>query len=355
MLKTLDHVNVLHVLGHFMSKAADKVYIITELLDGGELLDAVLERGSFSEADARLVFRSVLLGLQYMHDRGVIHRDVKARAQSVLSRPLRAAQALRWLGLAWGGVRFFRCIHFPWLRRAAASSLPPPILRTSRPQLENLLLADKRDLTSVHFVDFGLARAANRGFVSQLEETGDVVVGTPSYAAPEIVLYKQYGPPSDCWSAGVVLYILLSGRAPSPLLPPRTAPLRQHSRPAAPLPQPTTNPPYPTHPTLTCPPYPTPSTRSVHPFDQERNREVLFRRIVHGDFSMTRSEIARVSSEAKDLVQDLLDLDPAYRIDGGWALGVSGGGVGTRPWRGGAGRRRQLRFAFSLCVVGRPA
>lgn len=77
VLRTLDHVNVLHVLGHYMSKTADKVYIITELLDGGELLDAVLERGSFSEADARLVFRSVLQGLLYMHERGVIHRDVK--------------------------------------------------------------------------------------------------------------------------------------------------------------------------------------------------------------------------------------------------------------------------------------
>lgn len=186
MLKTLDHVNVLHVLGHYMSKTADKVYIITELLDGGELLDAVLERGCFSEADARLVFRSVLLGLQYMHDRGVIHRDVKVRR----------AHLTVILATATSHTTRVPC---------SAPSFPP--------QLENLLLADRRDLTSVHFVDFGLARAVARGFVSQLEESGDVVVGTPSYAAPEIVLYKQYGPPSDCWSAGVVLYILLSGCA----------------------------------------------------------------------------------------------------------------------------------------------
>lgn len=35
---------------------------------------------------------------------------------------------------------------------------------------------------------------------------------------------------------------------------------------------------------------------------------------------MTRSEIARVSREAKELIQDLLELDPAYRIDGAGCL-----------------------------------
>lgn len=46
-----------------------QVYLITEVLWGGELLDAVLERGSYSEADARLCFVQLLKGIEYLHRR----------------------------------------------------------------------------------------------------------------------------------------------------------------------------------------------------------------------------------------------------------------------------------------------
>ena len=48
---------------------AGQVYLVTELLLGGELLDAVLERGSYSEADARMCFAQLLSGIDYLHSR----------------------------------------------------------------------------------------------------------------------------------------------------------------------------------------------------------------------------------------------------------------------------------------------
>ena len=44
-----------------------QVYLITELLTGGELLDAVLQRGSYNEADARACFLQLLRGIEYLH------------------------------------------------------------------------------------------------------------------------------------------------------------------------------------------------------------------------------------------------------------------------------------------------
>ena len=48
-----------------------QVYLVTELLLGGELLDAVLERGSYSESDARMCFAQLLSGIQYLHSKSV--------------------------------------------------------------------------------------------------------------------------------------------------------------------------------------------------------------------------------------------------------------------------------------------
>ena len=46
-----------------------QVFLITELLTGGELLDAVLKRGTYNEAEARLCFVQLLKGIAYLHSR----------------------------------------------------------------------------------------------------------------------------------------------------------------------------------------------------------------------------------------------------------------------------------------------
>lgn len=46
---------------------------------GGELFDIIVQKGSYTEKDASNLIKQVLEGVDYMHDRGVVHRDLKVR------------------------------------------------------------------------------------------------------------------------------------------------------------------------------------------------------------------------------------------------------------------------------------
>ncbi|PAN48723.1 hypothetical protein PAHAL_9G401500 [Panicum hallii] len=72
---------------------------------------------------------------------------------------------------------------------------------------ENFLLQDKDDDLSIKVIDFGLSVFFKPG------EVFTEVVGSPYYIAPE-VLQNHYGPEADIWTAGVILYVLLSGVPP---------------------------------------------------------------------------------------------------------------------------------------------
>ncbi|XP_034937370.1 calcium/calmodulin-dependent protein kinase type II alpha chain isoform X5 [Chelonus insularis] len=74
---------------------------------------------------------------------------------------------------------------------------------------ENLLLASKAKGAAVKLADFGLA----------IEVQGDVqawygFAGTPGYLSPEVLKKESYGKPVDIWACGVILYILLVGYPP---------------------------------------------------------------------------------------------------------------------------------------------
>ena len=51
--------------------------MVTELCTGGELFDKIIEKGSFSEEEARQIFKQMMLALNYCHSQGVAHRDLK--------------------------------------------------------------------------------------------------------------------------------------------------------------------------------------------------------------------------------------------------------------------------------------
>ena len=44
---------------------------------GGELFDRIVEKGSYTERDASLLIRQVLEAVDFMHEKGVVHRDLK--------------------------------------------------------------------------------------------------------------------------------------------------------------------------------------------------------------------------------------------------------------------------------------
>ncbi|KAK9276210.1 hypothetical protein L1049_005741 [Liquidambar formosana] len=128
----------------------DYVHLVMELCAGGELFHRLVKHGRFSEFEARVLFRHLMQVVMYCHDNGVVHRDLKP---------------------------------------------------------ENILLATKSSSSPIKLADFGLATYIKSG--QNLHGT----VGSPFYIAPE-VLTGGYNQAADVWSAGVILYILLSGIPP---------------------------------------------------------------------------------------------------------------------------------------------
>ncbi|XP_050387856.1 calcium-dependent protein kinase 26-like isoform X1 [Argentina anserina] len=127
------------------------VHLVMELCAGGELFHQLEKHGQFSESDARVLFRHLIQVVLYCHENGVVHRDLKP---------------------------------------------------------ENVLLATKASSSPIKLADFGLAT-----YIKPAGQSLHGLVGSPFYIAPE-VLAGGYNQAADVWSAGVILYILLSGMPP---------------------------------------------------------------------------------------------------------------------------------------------
>ncbi|XP_051209461.1 calcium-dependent protein kinase 26 [Lolium perenne] len=152
------HASVVTIKGAY--EDAQYVHIVMELCEGGELFDRIVHRGYFSERRAAEIARVIVGVVEACHSLGVMHRDLKP---------------------------------------------------------ENFLLKDKDDdngsngggdgSINLKAIDFGLSVFFKPGQIFS------DVVGSPYYVAPE-VLCKHYGPEADVWTAGVIVYILLSGVPP---------------------------------------------------------------------------------------------------------------------------------------------
>jgi serine/threonine-protein kinase Chk2 len=58
----------------------DAVYIVLELMEGGELFDRIQRSQQLKESEAKLIFYQIVQAVKYLHDNNITHRDLKVRA-----------------------------------------------------------------------------------------------------------------------------------------------------------------------------------------------------------------------------------------------------------------------------------
>ena len=75
VLQTVHHPNIIELKEVFETE--EMLYIVTELVTGGELFDRIVSKGSYSEHDAAALVRKFVEALDYLHDKGIVHRDLK--------------------------------------------------------------------------------------------------------------------------------------------------------------------------------------------------------------------------------------------------------------------------------------
>jgi calcium-dependent protein kinase len=75
ILKKLVHPNIMQIFEFYEDKK--NFYIITELCEGGELFDQIVDKGSFNETEAAWVMKQLMNAINYIHSNNIVHRDLK--------------------------------------------------------------------------------------------------------------------------------------------------------------------------------------------------------------------------------------------------------------------------------------
>ncbi|XP_064442217.1 serine/threonine-protein kinase Nek5 isoform X2 [Mirounga angustirostris] len=150
LLAKMKHPNIVTFFSSFQEN--NRLFIVMEYCDGGDLMRRIhRQRGVlFSEDQILSWFVQISLGLKYIHDRKILHRDIKA---------------------------------------------------------QNIFLSKNGMVAKLG--DFGIARVLNNSM-----ELARTCVGTPYYLSPEICQNKPYNNKTDIWSLGCVLYELCTLKHP---------------------------------------------------------------------------------------------------------------------------------------------
>lgn len=163
IMKKLDHPNIVSLIEVLDDPVTDKLYMILEWCEKGVILPGDYSDGNmpspYSEEQCRLFFRDMVLGTEYLHSQGVIHRDIK---------------------------------------------------------VENVLLSED---DVVKIVDFGVSEMFEKNNDVVKRTAGSPAYMAPELAMVSNGTWTKKssslaGKPTDIWSLGVTLFCILFGRLP---------------------------------------------------------------------------------------------------------------------------------------------
>ena len=75
ILQGLNHPTIIRI--HDVVDTNEALFIILELVEGGELFDRIIAHGQFDEKTSKFLFRQMCIGVKYLHDSSITHRDLK--------------------------------------------------------------------------------------------------------------------------------------------------------------------------------------------------------------------------------------------------------------------------------------
>lgn len=152
VLQTLEHPNIVRLHGVLEDRV--NIYLVMELIPGGDLFDHLISRTILPEPDVKFYVVNVIDALTYLHARQIVFRDLK----------------------------------------------PENLMLTAGGQLQ--------------LVDFGFAKQLKYSGEAKDLQKAYTACGTADYLAPEVQTRRGHGLPVDLWALGILTYEMLVGGAP---------------------------------------------------------------------------------------------------------------------------------------------
>ena len=151
ILRNVKHENIIELFDIF--KEPNKLFLVLEYCDGGDLSEVIKKGGKMSEDAASNIMRQLGAGLKQMRNYNLVHRDLKP---------------------------------------------------------QNLLLKRNSEGTG------NILKIADFGFARYMQPLGlaETLCGSPLYMAPEILQFQKYDAKADLWSVGTILFEMLAGKPP---------------------------------------------------------------------------------------------------------------------------------------------